>query len=859
LRNRTPFFLFCSVLTILSFLTGARIAPGPDIVGIILAFLSIFVIPGVLLGLLLNLDLSPGLKRICEFSSLGLIYSVILVSTGFIPGMSIGRISALGAFINISLIVFLYLRGGRSREERMDRFIGRMLDRDNNRGGKRLAATFLVLFALLFTVYYGSGEVSSSMDSLDHLSFIRRGVETGEILPRDSFYIDGDGSFFDPRKGLFHSAVALMVHQSDTGALNLWRIFPALGVFIAVVSFLFFSRQLLGSDWKSALAIILLFLFFRGEGGRWFTRILYSRNIVQVIFWLDVGFILWKIRNRGTVREDILIFFLAMTAVAVHPVFVIMILTAILAILIHSFIPGSEIKRSAVLRLAAINIAGMIVPVAIRLMEAGGDYNIIHTHMQGMLKITESLRMIDPLELKNSRGVIILFAVGVLPLYYLASGHRKKPSMVEIMFLLPVLLVINPVTGTVMERYLGYLHVRLLNAAPVICFSAFILPDLARILVTGRSVMNYRRIIFRMKVMKRLAAAAALSFFVLYPLAIERAGNITGIAGENQTDEYRSLFMEMNRYIPGHSVILSDPVTSYFISGLTDHFVFVVPAQHEPPSDLRALERNRKVRDLLCIPLTESERPAWLREENIEYLMLDRNGKRFSDFYGISDCVEMKELRGDFAGANIFEHVADIEDYSLFRIKYDQDSTITERDTSSTTCTTLPPRVEPIGVDVGAGIILEGLSLNDSTYEAGSMLAGTLFWKAEKDIDFGFPLICTVRLDTDYPKGSFYRDWYSKLYRREIEERNGIMYRFTFSGGVRGEYAFPDRWERGEIAKQEFSVYLPERMAVGRYRIHLRVWEKTYLRNRELRDYFLDNDSRQGDVVKEVDVTRIAE
>ncbi|MBD3179557.1 MAG: hypothetical protein GF417_08020, partial [Candidatus Latescibacteria bacterium] len=93
MRSRTPFLIISSAVTVLSLLTGAKIAPGPDLAGIVLAFLSISVIPAVLINWLLRIRIITSLKSICSLIATGLIYPVLLVSTGFIPGMGLGRIS----------------------------------------------------------------------------------------------------------------------------------------------------------------------------------------------------------------------------------------------------------------------------------------------------------------------------------------------------------------------------------------------------------------------------------------------------------------------------------------------------------------------------------------------------------------------------------------------------------------------------------------------------------------------------------------------------------------------------------------------------------------------------------------------
>jgi len=853
LRNRTPFYLLCSAVTVLSYLTGARIVPGPDIAGIALAFISILVIPSILINLLLNIGIKSDLKGICRLISTGFIYVALLVSAGFIPGVDLGLISMAGSSFNIILILILFIRGRPARGERMDRFISRMLGRDSTGKSGRRIALFIVLFALLFTVYYGSGEVSSSMDSLDHLSFIRRAAGTGEILPEDSFYIDGDGEFFDPRKGIFHSAAALIMLQSDAEPLFFWKVLPAFLTFAAVAAFMFFALQLLDSRWRVALALILMFVFFRGEGAGWFIKIAYSRNIALILFWLNLGFILWSLKNPDEGRNYTLIFFIALTGAAVHAVFALTVMTGLIALIIHSLLPGGSEHRGGVLKMAAITVAGIAVPLAVRYASMGGEYNFIHTHTQGMLIISEHMRMIDPLELRSVQGIIFLFAVISLPFYFLATGRRRSMRLVETMFIIPVILVINPLTGALLENYLGYVHSRMLNAAPVICFTALLIPEMAGIIFTGRSKVNYRTVSLYMNIMKRITAAAIIIFFIAYPLRYEEFSNMRVETDTGPEREYVRVFEEMNGYLQGRSVILSDPVTSYFISGMTDHFVYIVPAQHESPSDLKAPVRNRRVRDLFCTPLMKGDDISWIGGEGIEYILVDNNGNEFSEFYGISGCVNMRGVKKDLLEAELFGHVADIGDYTLLRFEGRGGKILAGRKKKEAG-ESIPEEALGMDINVGEAIMLRGVDIKRTGLKGGSLMEGTLYWERIQEVEFGLPLVCTVRLDTSYPKGNFYRDWYSKLYRRNLQERTGTRYRYTFSGLVRGEYAYPEGWTAGEVIPQEFSVFLPVNMKSGDYQMRVKVWRESYLRNRKLEDYFLDSDSRQGVPVLEVGI-----
>jgi hypothetical protein len=124
-----------------------------------------------------------------------------------------------------------------------------------------------------------------------------------------------------------------------------------------------------------------------------------------------------------------------------------------------------------------------------------------------------------------------------------------------------------------------------------------------------------------------------------------------------------------------------------------------------------------------------------------------------------------------------------------------------------------------------------------------------------KEKEFGFPLILTIRFDTEFPKGSFYRPWYGKQYRRTIERMNKEFYRYTFSTELKSGDIYPEFWTNAHVMRQDFSFVIPAAMSEGEYEIRMKVWRKAYLENRRLADYFSNDDSKQGEKVAVMKIT----
>jgi hypothetical protein len=152
----------------------------------------------------------------------------------------------------------------------------------------------------------------------------------------------------------------------------------------------------------------------------------------------------------------------------------------------------------------------------------------------------------------------------------------------------------------------------------------------------------------------------------------------------------------------------------------------------------------------------------------------------------------------------------------------------------------------PMSLDVGCGVLLEGLALRSSGVAAGDTLHGGFCWLAPGTIAFGLPIVLTIRIETGFPKGRLYRDWYGKPYRKALERAKGVRYRWTLNEPLVGGLAFPDQWEPGSLVGQRFALAIPERMTPGSYDLRVKISRVPYLPNRTVADYLSNDDSFEG-------------
>ena len=154
-------------------------------------------------------------------------------------------------------------------------------------------------------------------------------------------------------------------------------------------------------------------------------------------------------------------------------------------------------------------------------------------------------------------------------------------------------------------------------------------------------------------------------------------------------------------------------------------------------------------------------------------------------------------------------------------------------------------------------IVLEGFTIDSSSLAPGdTVLIAALLDKRRWRLNSDCLLRWTVRFDTDFDKGPFYRKWYGKQYRRRLERRRGELYRYTVSGRLAGDGRQPDMWKAGEKVRQDIRIVIPYGMADGDYIVTVSVERRAYLPNRNIRDYFLNEDSFSGHPVGRVTIRK---
>ena len=847
MTRRTTFLIANTSIVLLSLLTGLKVLPGPELAGITLAFYTLLVLPGILLSDLLFGGAKADFEGISRIFLAGSAYACLFVCIGFIPGITYSFIAV--AYVS-SIIIALAYRGiatVKGEDERGVDLVGSFSRREDYsaREKKAMLIVFILLFGICAALLAGNGQLGVSTDAPDHISFIRRSLGGGGLLPGDSFHIDGDGTTFDPRKGLWHPVVSLWAWLADTEPHILWTMMPAFLSFFAIVVFWFFAGELSGSIPVKALSVLFLFLFFRGDGFAWLTKLSYSRNIAQIIFWGTAGFLIRYMRTQKA-RDLGLAALTAATGTAIHLSYAPILGVFLLGLMIYVSIPrlgGEWIGRFW--KAIPLVSAAVALPLAVRLINFPDLPNMIHTHMQGMMEIGAGLRMTDPVELIKGMGFPFLFAVLMIPLFPLVTSGYRRSRLVWFLFIVPALLVLNPLTATPLDMVAGYMHYRLLYAAPAMVYLALIVFGAGRGALTGSWRAGSREGSWKKRASVHLIGALVFVFFAavfLRPSAASLPRRMSsalrdGSSGEEKRGEGLADFLSA---LPPGSVVAADPGSSYYISAFTDHFVTVILDQHCSPADTSAVVKIRRSRDIFSPSFPDSIVKESILAGGAEYLFIDAGPPAVDDFFGVNSQESGVRSLLRAGSYSFLREIRSRGTKRLFAVEpspsTDSGRALSEADTCS----------GDLNIPVGEMIVLDGFAIDAASYSQGDTAVITLCWTSTGEVDFGLPFYWTVRLDTDFRKGPFYRKWYGKQYRRRVERKRGEFYRHTVSGRLTGNGRQPDMWKEGEKVRQEIRVRIPYAMADGDYEVKVSVQRWAYVSNRHIRDYFLNEDSYTG-------------
>jgi len=801
-----------------------------------LSFLCFFFLPGLALSRLLPL----GRKRdLWEGILLSLLLSLLLFSV-----LSLVAI-AFGAGLGVLEIAYLTCSLGLGGAALL--LSGRPDERQAHLAGPKAVnisvALLLVLMGVLLSL--SRGGIEPELDSLDHLAFIREITLSGDIQPASVFYPGPDGIGTDPRKGLMHTLEALTAWRAGVDPVRMWELFPIIGGPLVALAFFLLSRELLGATAAAVVSLAVFFVFYPGENHSWFNGTAMAGRFSMGMVWLGLAAYVRYLREAS--RENLGIalgcgFVLLAFHLADFSLFVGG--SAALAIA-FSMRPemGTVSRPGAWLAVLLIPVAAS--PVLLwRLSSNGPAVNPVHTHLHGILYLTDRLYLSGMGEFLEWLGRAGIVSIGVSFFLPCLSWRRDGAYFLLALTVCPLLVAANPILVPLLQPRLGYLVFRTVRIIPFPTVLAMFLTLI--LLRVGRGALR-KRVLAAGGVLALafLLAYQPVDFFGAQAEACRRSGT-TGFAWKQG--------LAFLKGMPGTYVVASDPVTSYSIAGLTRHKVVSVLDQHGPPNDPRGMERLIAQRRMMSPYVSLRETLRLMREYGVNLVFLNHTFTRpeiLFQYAVVPSLFAYETLKFDRL-PEVFRLLWSGEGQRIYEVVGSLPAGAGD----------IPPlRPLPASVPEGrraevatGGLFLFSHRFGEKRVERGDTLHLRVDWKKAGPGGSDLPYRLFVRFDRAYPRSSWWRQGYSKIYRKVLESRSGARYRFR-ADLIPGHGAFPVQDWPAEAAIQDgFAIPVPRDLHPGKYAVKMKVVQVPLLLNLELTDWLNDQDYFEGALVDSLEI-----
>jgi MFS family permease len=276
------------------------------------------------------------------------------------------------------------------------------------------------------------------------------------------------------------------------------------------------------------------------------------------------------------------------------------------------FVCAGANGRSPVLRRIALEMIlflGAFLLVAWR-------WIVMHVNLRGALAVSNA-HMRDTLPLDKGMLIVVLAIIVMLVLSWLVAEKRNKVLFVALMIYSVVLLflAVSPLNNIIMQHTSWYMAHRILWLFPVGAVFAF----------TLGSVFNYEG-------KRSFAHTVGKYIIILMTMAILLpAVKVWGmkqffLARTDEYDVHEFGYLEtLNDFDLIGKIVLADPITSYYLRGMTGAYVCtVIPGEGSPALDYISL--NEKVHNAMV---------SGIAFDNIDAVVLDIKNGATKHFAGV--------------------------------------------------------------------------------------------------------------------------------------------------------------------------------------------------------------------------------
>ncbi len=820
------------LLTALYYIAPWKSLPGsPEIWGIPFLFGYIVLFPGVFVGRLLGRTVDDRTAALTAAALYGLSFFLAVAFAWTLAGARLGLLlESYPAFTALLLVSWAIRGGGRAGEPHAT-------------GSTRSALIVIIPCIVVFFLLWKSGpSIGFTKDTLDHAAYVNEINKTGEAFPLTEFYVDAGENGKDVRKGLLHFFYGFSARYLGSDAL------PVLGAWNAVLAVLFVlsiyaATLALFADGRIASLSALIFLvsLLSGVGGTTIRETYYGNRFGFAFFMFELVFIL-RYLERKDARSllDCMIF--AFAAAAVHIFYAVVSCFALAVAAVWKICFPRMGFREHVSRIVTAGLvagAGMAPYAFYRYVTAYGQPNEIHSQIQGVLYLTQSLFIADPVRLYTWFG--LAGASTFLAPLFLWKEREKETGLGYLFaasFTIPIVLL-NPILLVPLHRLLTYLVLRIPLVFPYYMLAAyFIVAFLGGTRRSMKRTLAGWALIGVMLVSLGIEGEKAISKSIFAPSRLQREKAESFLAWEDGLEFLR-------KYVPEGSVVASDPLTSYSIAARTPQYVACTLDQHASPGDKSLLTRLRKCRDIMSPFVDIRTTVSLLADLKAEYVVINNRPRRTPMLYYWSLDKRLYPLvREKFAA---HEDVFDVlyERKGFIVLRWNGKSPAEEEPVSNPYfLSALPAGYRDIGARAGEAIVAAA-RMEDASAARGDSMRLSIVWTGERS----YPMrgyVVSVRFDSEDPRLPSKTRVFSKMLRKVREKAAGERYRFRSDHKILGGMLGPDTWPPGVLVKDEAEIGIPPDVAPGRYEVSVKLMDRAFIPNFSLRDYLYDDDLYAG-------------
>jgi len=711
-------------------------------------------------------------------------------------------------------------------------------------GRTRAPAPLLLLAIAAALLALGRGAlVTLPSDALDHIAVIAEIRETGESFPSTSYYAEPTEIRRDARQGYLFPAAAVVGASCGAEARDVYDALPAIAALFFVISFHALAREALGPGIASVLALLYALLSFEGGIlGTWFGRAGSPYLFAGPALWAGLLFVLRAPRPGKLPTIPLLFAGFALMGIHVFAAITALLLGFLYALGLLFAKGGRRDARRAFMALLLLGAGAAPIGIG-RILASYPPADPIHTHLQGIVWVTEHLYAANPLLAFDRLGLFVLLAYPLSLLLAPRSREDRGVLFAVSITLLPLLVVLNPFLVPVLVPVFGYLIGRILWFG-------------GNCLVLGRLVSDWasavrrdRRLPVRALALVALLAAHGLFASSLWARDATEIGKRLAASPVRMSDSpgpelWADLFAYMKENLPPRAAVATDPITGYLIPACTPQKTIAILEQHGSTGDPRAPERALDMVRAMSPYVSGSETAEILRRWGAGYVLLNfRFDAPVTSFYASVDpelyASTLEKFRRE---PGRYRELFSRDRCHLFSFDPTGPAAAgADRPVLGPIAGPLPPGAREVREPFPNGILLEAAAAAPDTIPAGGSLDVTCYWMKERSTDDPLPYKTYLRLVRS-PREKAESKWLRKV----NETRTGRLERTrTMRNVLRGALPLAD-WPEGARFADTIRWTVPERLAEGTYDLEVTLRRSPLLRVFYVEDFFSEEDSFSG-------------